>query len=321
MTILISLIVLGVSVLVMLVSSYIQKLGERWNQLPSFKWNCVGGVLGVVGVTDYKNAVGANRVEGLVVIPETLTLSHHPLNSHTLTMPPYRSVRDLMLDGESHWFSDKEDSKDLFVPFASEQYLSFADQEKRFAPIPDAKKFFEKKRRENEAADVRMRYGSLISRHSYTLSTIWGWAMVFLILSVFSALFGLLSLSNRTMDIQPIIVYTTSPDGGVTETRTTYKEQFNLPVKNQDHFPRIYTGNVIELVPIGGNISQVCIPYGDRPHLHRVLRIAPQINFLESILVGMGDLWIEPELLEDPVRGNLRDHSALEHRKVRLLAF
>jgi hypothetical protein len=195
-----------------------------------------------------------------------------------------------VLGNECYWFRNKEDSKDLFVPFASEQYLSFADQEKRFVSVPDAKEFFEKKRQENEKADARMRYASIVSRHGSAFTVVWGYAMLSLFTSVIGILVGLANLGNRTMDVEPVTVYTTSPDGGVAETHTTYKEQFNLPVKNQNHLNWIYVGKVIELIPIGGNISQICIPYGTNPKGKRCGRADSSLHIKKGDVVYMHPL-------------------------------
>jgi hypothetical protein len=248
----ITLILLGISVVVWLVVFLVERLADRYNKLPHFFWNEVGGVCAVASITDYQRA--RTKVHEMVLVAETLTLSEDPHSPRTINTK--RGCLILIPNSIACCLPSNE-RKDLFVPFTSERYLPFSEQESMFTPNSDVWEFAERKKRENQEADPRLWFRDFIDNN---YGKLFGTQCVCVILTIL-CFFTWAITSAARLNQEPTIVYTTSPSGALTEIHTTYEKEHELLLRNDrgEADDMIISGVVVELLPIGGGITQVCI--------------------------------------------------------------
>ncbi len=257
------LIFLGISAITLLATFLVQYLGKRWRRLPEFVWNLVGDVLGIVGITDFKKASGipGNIIGGsrrLVLVPEILAFSHNPKSPRILPVTPPRNLRWIT---KLPPFFPSKDTAELFVPYVSESHYLFSDQDRIFRLATDADRFISEKQLENRAADFRFRFRDFIRGIDTFLNWAQGIAIVVFIVCALSTMLIIDSRSVARDNLTPVTVYTTVPDGTLTEIHTTFGEQHQSLLKNDpaagDNI--IIAGNVSDILTIGGNIAQICI--------------------------------------------------------------
>jgi hypothetical protein len=254
------LVLLGISVVVWLAAFLANRIADHYNKLPHFVWNRVGGVLAVASITDYQRV--RTKVDGMVLVKETLTLSDNPHSPRTIN-----TTRECLIPDSVACCRDLNERKNLFVPFTSERYLPFSEQENIFTPNPDAWEFAERKKRENQEADSRLWFRDLIDSNYGKLLGTQCVCVILAILCVFALESIALQRSDDRADREPIIVYTTTPSGTVTEIHTTHRKEYGL-LLNSDRSEAddmILSGVVTELLPIGGGITQVCISMSRSP--------------------------------------------------------
>ena len=113
-----------------LVASKLELFSERMRErTPNFYWNYVGGVLAVCSYGDYHRARKAQRGWKLVRVPETVMFSNKDLSEYVQFSdvgPTCQSpvARDNLTPFNHPCFQQTR----LFVPFASESEMTYAEQ-------------------------------------------------------------------------------------------------------------------------------------------------------------------------------------------------
>jgi hypothetical protein len=264
------LILLGIAVAAWLVAFFAKELADYWRELPHFLWNYVGGVLAIVGATDYKNACAEpdnwlTRESGqpvrCVLVPETLTLSDRPRSSRTISTGVDNCPEPRSAVPKIGFCLQERDTHELFVPFASEQYLTFSKQETIFLPVFDVENFAARKVRENRKIDFRLRFRDYVDSIDDALYTIQTFAVIGGIFLLAALGFVLNARYHARATDETVTIYTTSPSIGLKEITTNVREQHKLLLGNDpatgDNI--IIAGKVSDILAIGGNSTQVCV--------------------------------------------------------------
>jgi len=253
-----------VSVLTYLAAKVIERLQERWAILPDFVWNAVGGINAYCSVSDFTRTArtygGGTRTYGFVIVPDTLAF-----NKVSGRWCPVlgRWWLDIREPYPLH-FSRSRHEASLFVPFVSERYLKYDQQAKVFCPPPpphDLSAFVESKKEANCQHDFRRRFAAFVTRNE---SKFFGVRVMSLVMVIgFSVGLGVSAISQAMQSERaaPAVLYTTTlGSSDLTELRGTRTEIGKLPV-NENVIGRvgISAGPVVDIMPLGGGISYVCV--------------------------------------------------------------
>jgi hypothetical protein len=245
-------------------TAILQKLGEKWYRLPHFVYNYVGGVWAVCSIADFKKTVPikfqiglSGKVTTFRLVSETLAFIHHPVAENAK-----RFSGVILWDGEAPWpiighFHPIAGSSELFVPFASEGYLAFDQQERMFVAPQVPVEFIRKKRRENLESDYRLRFEVWARKRD-----LGAWKVWFVLFSIIMFLVSSYTFSQdlkKKNDARLITTHVTTADGAVEEIQTTGKEQNKLLMDESFGGRDILKGRVTKILSVGGGSSRACI--------------------------------------------------------------
>lgn len=121
-----SVILFIVSFLFLMILVFVDNLAEKWAKLPNFCINSVGGKTAICGYPDFYNNKMIHLVrrvgkEYLIAVPNTIVLDD---------------------EGWTRWhFLHQQITPNLFVPFVSQRFYSFDEQQTIFAPQQNPEEF------------------------------------------------------------------------------------------------------------------------------------------------------------------------------------
>ena len=227
------LILLVVSAVVCLITTAMIKSDNEWRNLPHFVRNYVGGKLAVCSIVDYNNAKKTGvTVNGMIMVKDTFVVKGGGL---------FRIL------------SPSPIVNDLFVPFASEKFMSFDQQTRFFVVSQDPREFAERKKLENRANDRRLRFVTWMEKHN-----VWKWRLWSGVLSL-AMLFVVGGEMISRAAKSEVIIYTTDAHG-VHETKTIERESARLLMIHGEHTDgQIIHGKVSLVQSVAEGLAIACI--------------------------------------------------------------
>jgi hypothetical protein len=181
-------VLLALAALACVIATIINKLDERWSQLPHFIYNRIGGNWATCSITDFEKTApetltdeATGKTETFRCVKETIVFGNAATTEGTKMSYFSGSAKrfDLIPWSGEGIFHDAIQSKELFVPYCSERYGSFEQQADFFITpeIPEA--FAQKKRRENRKADLRLRFIRFTKTWNTSRWQLWSmWALI-----------------------------------------------------------------------------------------------------------------------------------------------
>lgn len=258
------LICLAVSVVAYAVTAILNKLGKRWSLLPHFVRTYVGGVLAICSITDFKKAVQKGSIinltgkeRKLIRVPETITFANSTITSTTQGFSGTIEWLERTPWAGKGSFRTAKEVPDLFVPFASERYIPFSEQEKLFIVSQDPVEFEEKKREQNFKSDFRLRFAAWGQK--WDISEWKAWSFIALIAISLIFLFVGVNALDKNSNEREVVIRLTTRNGKVQEIKTTKKEARRLLVQKDLNDDKIIKGRVLKLQYLGGGNSRVCV--------------------------------------------------------------
>jgi len=254
----------------------INLLANRWAELPDFRYNYVGGGWAICGDADHEKAKKRNPFLcwsysfcNFVIVPETIVFR---AASAKLPMPQFFSgqpvsetdtvsglgesgSRQVPSEWRSAGLTHRKYTPDLFVPFISERFTSQSHQAD----------FAKRKREENLKADWRRRFAKWMKAGK--LDDVPFWSGIASILMLIVLLLATLVWIGKRSDKEPVTIHLTTPgEIAVQEIKTTKGDAHRLPI-NEDYLDRlVIKGRVSEILPVGGDLMQVCVAHPDSHH-------------------------------------------------------
>jgi hypothetical protein len=244
---------LAVAVIITVFLGIMNKMAKEWSRLPHFLENFGGSARACCSVFDYNKALSAGLVMGdMVLVPETI-LTHAKAD---------KANRVTNTDGADELWKKAKRGNKLFVPFISETYMSFADQEKFFIPPQDAKAFVAEKMRENLKADYRLRFAAWAK--GLDLKNQFGYAVTTCLFLAFFTIVLTAHYFESKWDAEEVVIYTTDTTGAVHKTVTTGvgKTYFLMIHGYSDRHDELVRGEVSRAEVLGGGIARVCVKTG-----------------------------------------------------------
>lgn len=256
----------------MFVASWVlHDLHERWSRLPHFVSNYVGGVLAICSVSDFKRAFAEGSLvkregeEPLVRVMGTIVFSNAHIGDsdkkHILggIWADRRGVVHPKVDG---CFMDARREPRLFVPFSSERYLTFQEQNRMFICSVDPHGFAETRILENKRNDCRLRFVDRVGSEPFKVLLAVTGLTTFAVM-LFLAVTWFNKFEERSANRETVIHITSPSSSEAQELRMTIREADRFLIGNVLAFQKeIYRGPVVEIQNLGGGASWSCIHTG-----------------------------------------------------------
>lgn len=228
------------------------RLSDRWQSLPHFVYNQVGGVTAYCSISDFRTAT--RKVGNFVLVPETIASAAEwradkPFAAYLMEWDP-----DLC---------PRKHEPELFVPFASERHLSYVEQGQIFDFAPTHQmvinKWWLKKEDQNARNDLRLRLRRFVRGREDIINLAQIVAVIAMLISGSLAFMAYLDKQAEKRNAQPAVFYTTNAGSSeLTEHRGTVGELRKLIV-HQGDADLIAAGPITNTMSIGGGLSYVCV--------------------------------------------------------------
>jgi hypothetical protein len=262
-------ILFAVCLVVFSIGTLVFRLEIHWARLPHFYCARSGVVHILCSVFDFEEALKAGHLierpgeEPLVVVRDAVVMSE---DNRPNTIPLKRFGRRYADRSSKGVRGSIVEKTDLFVPFVSERYMTYADQKALFPPpVVDVKAFADTKFAENCRRSFKQRFCRWVEDHDPAI----GRAQLCAVFAMIFSVLAIVVLSGiRTAEAhqnERHTIYLTTPgQPDLQEITVSNQDADRMPVIEMlSGRQPIYKGRIQEIQSLGGGVALVCIPKHD----------------------------------------------------------